>query len=357
MSQVSSPQPVTFLGRVARLFRFRLATLLVAITVIAAWLAWKFNREPISAANVSQLRKFSEIPCAEIYELIYSEDRSRVAFVAWEKPVEVREAITLWPVRTIGANRKLIDFAFSPDQRRVAFCENGTRAEILTLSSNQHVVLETGDPQPDVVFSPDGKLLATGGYTTEAKLWSVESGKLVHKLDCGPNEGGLRPVFSPDGQTIAVGNRNSVTNVFDVATGKRRLILPKRMTQELAFHPSGRVLAIAYVDGSIGLWEIATRNLVAEQQKVAEEIYTLDWSPDGKLLASAGLNGDICVWDEHLELLHSISGPEWVISVKFSPDGTRLITAGGSQTAGGQRSVTVWGVPHAASRFGGRLGR
>src|SRR5687768_5458126 len=40
MKQVGPPRPVTILGRVARIFRFRLATLLVVTAVFACWLAW-----------------------------------------------------------------------------------------------------------------------------------------------------------------------------------------------------------------------------------------------------------------------------------------------------------------------------
>ena len=35
---------------------------------------------------------------------------------------------------------------------------------------------------PAVAFSPDGKLLATGGYPCEIKLWNVESGEALRTL-------------------------------------------------------------------------------------------------------------------------------------------------------------------------------
>jgi WD40 repeat protein len=351
MSWTFGSTTAAILHRGSRLLRFRLLTMFVAMSLIAGWLAWKFHREPITPTNVTKLRRLGEIPNDDIFKLVYSPDRTRVALVGWETPVDVREAVTLWPVRTIGADRKLIQFAFSPDGRHVAYCENGTQAEITTLDASQRIVIETKAMQPSIAFSPDGTLLATGGYANEAKLWDVETGQLVHRLDCGPVTGGLTPVFSPDGQVIAVGNRNAESCLFDVATGKRLLSLPKHCSQELAFHPAGQMLAVAYVDGSLGLWDITAGTLIAERQTTAEEIYSLDWSPDGKLLASAGLKGDICVWDERLQPKHALSAPEWTISVKFSPDGTRLITAGGVQARGGARSVTIWGVPPSLSPF------
>src|SRR6266481_2387129 len=113
----------------SRLFRFRLTTLFLVLTLISAWLAYKFHREPICPANVTELQQLSEIP-RDIFKIVYSPDRRRVAFVSWEMPVDIREAVTLWPVRTIGENKKIIQFAFSPDASHIAYCENTTRVEV-----------------------------------------------------------------------------------------------------------------------------------------------------------------------------------------------------------------------------------
>jgi WD40 repeat protein len=260
MSQPTSPKPASIFSRVAPIFRFRLTTLFAAITVLSVWLAWRFHREPISLANVDRIERLNEIPCPEIFKLVYSSDRHRVAFVNWEQPVDVREAITLWPLQTVGADRELIDFAFSPDRRHVAYSENSTQAEI-AVDGQRQFILETGADQPDV-----------------AKLWNVDIGRLVRTLDCGPDIGGLTPVFSHDGKTIAIGSRTSETVLFDVATGNRLLSLPKRESQELAFHPSDHLLAVSYADGGIRLWDTTTGELIAEKEKVAEEVYSLDWS-------------------------------------------------------------------------------
>jgi WD40 repeat protein len=334
------------LERIARLFRFRLATFFIVVGVLCGWLAWTFHREPLSPENVRQLRVLQTIPCEGIFKLVYSKDRNRIAFISWEKPVVVRETVTLWKVRTVGADRKLIGFDFAPDQRHVVYCDytNGTRVEILNLESGKTLELDTGGDQPDVVFSPDGRLLATGSYGMDVRLWDPTTGELVRKLDCGTHAGGLTIVFSPDGKTIVVGNRNSITKLFDVATGRLLREFPAVYSHELAFHPTQPLLAVGYATGDFRLWNTTTGKLLAEHKNIAEEIYTLDWSPNGELLASAGLKGDICIWNKDLKLLHKMPAPEWTISVKFSPDGTRLVTAGGLQSDKTQHAVTIWGV-------------
>src|SRR5262249_11945889 len=162
--------------------------------------------------------------------------------------------------------------------------------------------------------------------------WRVEDGRLTRTFDAGPTVGGLTPAFSPDGRLLAIGNRNSTTGIFDVATGDLRFSLPKKWSHELRFSPDGRTLAVVHVAGSVALWKVADGSQIAERGTQAEELYTVDWSPDGSLLATAGLKGAITIWDPRdLSVLRELSAPEWVIQVKFTPDGLNLHWAGGSR--------------------------
>lgn len=331
-------------------WRFSLSTLLLVITVLSVWLAVRFHREPLAVENLSQLQERERIDL-DIWKVVWSPDGGRIALVGWEQPVEIRDSVTLWRTRTIGEGKKIIHFAFSPDKDIVAYCENGKKPTILQLSTGQERELDTVAGQSKPVFSPDGTVLATGTYGTKAWLWDTKTGDLLKELDVGSTKGGLTPAFSPDGTLVAIGNRNATTHIFDVSSGEQVQVLSKRQSQEIAFHPTLPVIAVAYVDASIGLWNIESGELLHLVKTTAEEIYTLDWSPDGEILASGGLRGDINLWAaDDLRLLHTLPGPEWLISVRFRPDGRGLVTAGGSQQPGGERYVQQWEVP----LFGGQ---
>jgi hypothetical protein len=302
------------------------------------------STKKITIDNVRDLETIARFR-KDVFRIEWRDD-NEVGLLQFDEAVRVCSANEFQPLRTLGVRHKPVGFDFSRDCNLVAIAENSKKAFVINLSTNKETALETGNAQPSVTFSPDGKLLATGGYGTKVSLWSVESGKRIREFDCGTVAGGLTPVFSPDGKILAIGNRNFSTRLFDVATGRVLRVLIWQRSHELKFDPAGKRLAVAYVDGQLGLWSVESGELLARVTTRANELYSVDWSPDGQIIASSGLDASVALWSAtNLRLLREIESPEWIICVRFNPQGTRLVFAGGTQAPGGERYVQIMGVP------------
>ena len=68
-------------------------------------------------------------------------------------------------------------------------------------------------------FSPDSKLLATGGDDEEVHIWRLSDGERLQRLR-GHTEGVTSLAFSPDGETLASGSYDDTLRLWRVSDGK-----------------------------------------------------------------------------------------------------------------------------------------
>jgi len=118
-----------------------------------------------------------------------------------------------------------------------------------------------------VVFSADGKTLASASHDGTLRLWDVTAGK--ERTALGAYTGCVGCVaISPDGKTLASGIIGSpvaypdLKNVklWEVATGTERAKLKGHAgyVRSVAFSPDGKTLASASDDKTVKLWDMAT---------------------------------------------------------------------------------------------------
>jgi WD40 repeat protein len=216
----------------------------------------------------------------------------------------------------------------------------------------------TGHPEGMrcVAFSPDGRLLASGGASPDVLVWDVTTRKVVHRLT-GSNCTVMAVQFSPDGNQLATSGNASpqereVTalmevpqqiDLWELPSGKhqRSILAQAGWVSSLAFSPDGQMLASTGREASVRLWEVASGKEHLPLPGHQDGVCCMAFSPDGRLLATAGRDHLIRLWDTKTwQSQGSLPGHKSyiIMSLAFSPDGTLLASGDG---AGG---VILWEV-------------
>jgi WD40 repeat protein len=132
-------------------------------------------------------------------------------------------------------------------------------------------------------------------FPAEVKLWDVATGQ-VRAILKGHRDFVSAVVFSPDGKTLASCGRDGQVKLWDVATRKERAVL-KTLAESVAFSPDSRTLASGGGDTAVRLWDAATGQQRASLQGHFRAVLSVAFSPDGKTVASGSMDGTIKLWD------------------------------------------------------------
>jgi WD40 repeat protein len=215
-----------------------------------------------------------------------------------------------------------------------------------------------GDVVTSVVFSPDGKLLASSAGDATIRLWDPVTGQAIGQPLTGHDKSVVDVAFSPDSKILASAGYDGTVRLWDVTTRQpigQPLTGHSGIVDGVAFSPDGRILASAGHDGTIRLWNPDTGQLIG-QPLIGHDgtVRALAFSPDGKILASAGSeDGTIRRWDPATgkPIGHPLTGHTGaVLDVAFSPDGKLMASAGFDD-----KTVRLWN-PTTGQAVGGPLG-
>jgi WD40 repeat protein len=321
--------------------------------------------------------------CATVYSVALSPNGETLAVggnsvdTKTDSDVGVLE---LWNVGTSKLTNSLntssefvIAVGFSPDGKTLA---DGTFIQYLRTGLLQLWNVSTGkllgnlnaatkNAVQTLAFAPNGKSLAecewaedpvTFNVSTNANIWNLSTQKLTATLNTNLYTGSAATLFSEDGKTLisAGGGINPGTGYSfygdflfsNPTTGKiKETVSATNEIWDMALSPDGKIIADCAVgasDGTLELRDAASGKLIRILSTVQGNFthyQKIAYSPDGSLIA-AGITSEsstgyvsyaVQIWNVATgKLISSLAtaADNQVLSLSFSPDGSKLAIAG-----------------------------
>jgi WD40 repeat protein len=182
-----------------------------------------------------------------------------------------------------------------------------------------------------LAFAADGNTLASGGDDGQVKFWDVATN--AEKPMRPPALKGPVTCLALTGNRLAWGGKESVVLLWDVgqSTAPAKLRVPVA-PRTLEFAPGGASLAVVGANGSLRVWDAASKEERPTAFRQVRGVRSVAFSPDGKTLATGHEDWTVHLWDAIAGQERGVLASElWSTpfhAVTFSLDGQWLFSLG-----------------------------
>ena len=194
-----------------------------------------------------------------------------------------------------------------------------------------------------VVWSPDGKLLASASDDTYVQVFAAASGKR-RTIYTGHTKEVATVAWSPNGRLIASAGQDGTVHIWEAATGKKVLVYKGHSgrVNSVSWSVDGQAIVSGGEDKTVQVWNSTSGNLLFNFIGHTAGVLCVGWQPDNSSVASGSWDGTLRDWATMQHGNHFAAGDQIfsygghgkneVLGLTWSPDGTFLASAGADQT-------------------------
>ena len=293
---------------------------------------------------------------AEITALAYAPD-GRTLVSRGADSIQVWDAATLHDRASFPSDRtEFGSVAISPDGRTLAATLLGrgivtwdlaSKAERAVLRDGPASTAEPAAPEAfgwGLAYAPNGSILA-GPSEDQAAAASIRLWDLARQVptDLGPpNQPATHLAFTPDSRALVAKSMEGTIRVWDLASKTERSAISSSASYLAAISISadGKLVASAGDDRYLRIYEVDSGREVGKFKGHLKAILGIAFHPDGRHIVTGDSAGTIFLWDiptrQVIAQFKGHQGKVWAVT--FRPDGRELATAGEDRT------IRVWDV-------------
>ncbi|WP_370691940.1 caspase family protein [Bradyrhizobium xenonodulans] len=261
-------------------------------------------------------------------------------------PVSIRPNVEGASVRTI---------AVSPNGREIATAGDDGLIRLWDASSFRQTRVLRGHAGAVYALDywTDGTLLASAGWDGKVKMWDLRSDGESLTFDAGAKQFAVAFAPEPSLKYLASAGEDGVVRIWNLGTrelARSRLDHqssdPARAAvRSLSYAPSGSgEFVSAGYDGRIRFYR--TSGAIEAKDAYGRKALRVAYSPDGTRVVTAGSDAelgskvfDVKLFDVKSGATRLLTGHrDYVVSANWSADGKRIVTGGG----GRDKSVNLW---------------
>lgn len=227
---------------------------------------------------------------------------------------------------------------FSPDGSKIAVEERWNDMILLDAKSGKELDrFVHPDAIGKVAWSPDGRRIAVPCGDHKVYVWDPNHSK-EPVITYSGHEGAVRHVAYNSGNLLMSTSWDQTTHIWDSQNGQELMRLDVRGGSR--FSEDDRWIGCEYAGHSVQRYEVVggkeCRVLSWESKNTAGSVVDINFSPDGRWLAGAASYCGFRIWDlDSGRAVTNFSPYANSASIKFSREGTRILT-------GGLTGVDLW---------------